>query len=202
MWADLPDREEAGSPNVIGAVALAAAGGRLATSGSTASPPTSSSSPRYAMRAAGGVPGLTIHGPASDDAAAQKVGVVPFTLDGIDHRARRRRPRLRARHRRAQRVLLRAALRRPPARAPPGGDAGRGADGGVAGMVRISFGGYSDSNDVDRVVDAVAQVAAGAVRSSYSPRARRLLGVRPTNPPDLGRAHRAGAQKWLGTRSF
>ena len=25
LWADLPDREEAGSPNVVGAVALAAA---------------------------------------------------------------------------------------------------------------------------------------------------------------------------------
>ena len=33
VWADLPDREEGGSPNVVGAVALAAAVSRLATIG-------------------------------------------------------------------------------------------------------------------------------------------------------------------------
>ena len=41
---------------------------------------------------------------------------------------RRRRPRPRARHRRAERVLLRPALCRPPAVAPTDGDAGRGGD--------------------------------------------------------------------------
>ena len=36
----------------------------------------------------------------------------------------------------------------------------------AAGMVRIGFGADSDGHDVDRVVDAVEQVAAGAVRGA------------------------------------
>jgi hypothetical protein len=34
-------------------------------------------------------------------------------------------------------------------------------------LVRISFGAYNDSHDVDRVADALEQVAAGAVRGIY-----------------------------------
>ena len=34
-------------------------------------------------------------------------------------------------------------------------------------MVRISFGCYSDTADVDRAVDALAQIAAGEVAGSY-----------------------------------
>jgi hypothetical protein len=34
-------------------------------------------------------------------------------------------------------------------------------------MVRISLGGYSDTGDVDRVVDALEQVTAGASRTPY-----------------------------------
>ncbi len=44
------------------------------------------------------------------------------------------------------------------------------ATGGVDGMVRISLGGYSDTGDVDRVIDAVERVAAGAVRATYCKR--------------------------------
>ena len=40
VWADLPDREEGGSPNVVGAVALGAATQALRPSASTGSTPT------------------------------------------------------------------------------------------------------------------------------------------------------------------
>ena len=115
----------------------------------------------------------------------QKVGVVPFTLDGLasgyvaavlghEHGIGVRSGCFCAQPYVAHLLSLQ-----------PTEMLGAAATGGVDGMVRISLGGYSDTGDVDRVVDAVQRVTAGAVRSSYCKRARRLLGARPTNPPDL-----------------
>jgi hypothetical protein len=113
------------------------------------------------------VPGLTIHGPTGDDAVAQKVGVVPFTLDGFasgyvaavlghEHGIGVRSGCFCAQPYVAQLLSIQ-----------PTAMLGAAATGGVDGMVRISLGGYSDTGDVDRVVDAVQRVAAGAVRSPY-----------------------------------
>jgi selenocysteine lyase/cysteine desulfurase len=167
LWADLPDREEGGSPNVVGAVALAAAVARLAEVGLDRIAAHERQLTADALARLAAVPGLTLHGPHGDRAAATKVGVVPFTLDGIDsgvvaaalgyeHGIGVRSGCFCAQPYIAHLLGLR-----------PSDMVGAAADGGVAGMVRISFGAYSDSHDVDRVVDAVEQVAAGAVRGAY-----------------------------------
>ena len=167
LWADLPDREEGGTPNVVGAVALAAAVARLAEVGLDRIAVHEQQLTADALSRLAAVPGLTVHGPHGDGAAATKVGVVPFTLDGVDsgvvaaalgyeHGIGVRSGCFCAQPYIAHLLGLR-----------PADMLSAGADGGVAGMVRISFGAYSDSHDVDRVVDAVAQVAAGAVRGSY-----------------------------------
>ena len=167
VWADLPDREEGGSPNVVGAVALAAAAGRLATIGLDRIAAHEQALTGYAMAQLAAVPGLTIHGPTGDDAARQKVGVVPFTLDGLasgyvaavlghEHGIGLRSGCFCAQPYVAHLLSLQATEM-----------LGAAATGGVDGLVRISLGGYSDSSDVDRVVDAVHRVTAGEVRSSY-----------------------------------
>ena len=145
-------------------------GGRAGwrASGSTGSPPTSRRSPRYAMARLARVPGLTVHGPTGDDAARPKVGVVPFTLDGSasgyvaavlghEHGIGVRGGCFCAQPYVAHLLSL----------ATGGRCSARRRRGGVDGIVRISLGGYSDTGDVDRVVDAVQQVTAGAVRFSY-----------------------------------
>ena len=103
-----------------------------------------------ALSRARAVPGLTPSRPARGVAAAQG-GRVPFTLDGIDsgivaaalgyeHGIGVRSGCFCAQPYIAHLLGLR-----------PADMLSAGADGGVAGMVRISFGAYSDSNDVDRV---------------------------------------------------
>jgi len=81
VWADGPDRDEAGSPNVLGVVALAAAAEEL---GPTAWPALLDH--ERALTAAldaelATVPGLRRLGPAAGD----RLPVVAFTLDGMPH---------------------------------------------------------------------------------------------------------------------
>lgn len=170
IWADLPDREEGGSPNVIGAVALAAAVtflaevglGRIAVHERTL---TGAVTARLAR-----IPGVTLHGPRPGE-VVDKVGVVPFTLDGLE-------PGYVAAvlgHEHGIGVRSGCFCAHPyVARLLGLGptevlDAAR--RGGVSGMVRISLGAYNDAEDVERVVEAVEQVAARAVRGRYLRRA-------------------------------
>ena len=80
VWADGPDREEAGSPNVVGAVALAAAADDLA-----ASWPAVLAHEAAVTRALDAelatVPGLHRYGTTSPD----RLPVAAFGLDGLPH---------------------------------------------------------------------------------------------------------------------
>ena len=165
-WADLPDREEAGSPNVVGAVAMAAAIRTLTDD--RARPHRRPRKRAHAVRdrSTGRGAGLTIHGPTETLGPTAKARRHPVHDRRDRPRVGRRGPRLRARRRGAQRMLLRASVHRPP---PPldRADARRGSSGrrhgdkrGAPGMVRISFGCYNDTGDVDR------RRATGSSRSS------------------------------------
>jgi len=172
-WADLPDREEAGSPNVVGAVALAAALRTLADIGLDRIAAHEAHLTRYAVQRLGQVPGLRVHGPTDPDAMADKVGVVPFTIDGwahglvaavlgyehgigvrsgcfcaqpyISHLLRITEVGARHWFQRARHGLVRDA----------------------PGMVRISFGCYNTTGDVDRAVEALARLVAGHAQVRY-----------------------------------
>jgi cysteine desulfurase / selenocysteine lyase len=176
VWADLPDREEAGSPNVVGAVALAAAIKMLRQIGLDRIAAHESELARYAAARLAGVPGLRLQGPAEHEAPGivdRKVGVIPFTIDGIDHGlvaavlgyehgigvrhgcfcAQPYIHHLLALGRvESARWLGRARL-----------DELRGAP----GMVRISLGAYNDMADIDRAVRALEWLVAGEVQGRY-----------------------------------
>jgi hypothetical protein len=84
LWADLPHREEAGSPNVLGAVALAAATQTLNRVGLERVATHESDLTHHALARLQPVPGLTIQGQSRPDAIASKVGVILFTIEGFD----------------------------------------------------------------------------------------------------------------------
>ncbi len=84
------------------------------------------------------VPGLRLHAPSPRD--VDRVGIVPFTLDGVDH------------------DLVAAILDH---------EHGIGVGRGAHGMVRISFGCYSDARDVHRLVGALHRIAAGEIAGRY-----------------------------------
>jgi cysteine desulfurase/selenocysteine lyase len=172
-WAGLPDREEAGSPNVVGAVAMAAAAQALMEVGMETIANHEAELVAYALQQLNQVPGVTIYGEKDPGRVQEKVGVIPFNLAGVSH------------------FLLAAVL---------GYEGGIGVRSGcfcahpyvvhllqlsetesagwqaqmlagdkshMPGMVRMSFGCYNNHEDVDRLVEMVQRVAAGDYQGEY-----------------------------------
>lgn len=84
-WAQAPDRMEAGSPNVIGAVALAASMNILSKVGMDAVAAHEKELTRYALGKMKDVPGLRLLGSSDPDRVEDRVGVIPFMLEGMPH---------------------------------------------------------------------------------------------------------------------
>jgi selenocysteine lyase/cysteine desulfurase len=84
-WAGLPDREEAGSPNVIGAVAMAAAAQVLMDTGMSAVESHERLLTSYLLRRLRSVPGIEIFGETDPDRLEDRVGVVSFNLPTQHH---------------------------------------------------------------------------------------------------------------------
>lgn len=81
VWADSPDRDEAGSPNVLGAVALAAAAEELTATGWTPLLAHEEALTAALDAELATVPGLRRYGPTTGD----RLPVAAFTLDGVPH---------------------------------------------------------------------------------------------------------------------
>ncbi len=84
-WAGMPDRDEAGSPNVMGAVAMAAAAKTLMEEGMDSVAEHERELTEYALRKLGGMGDIHIFGETDPARSSEKVGVIPFNLDGTDH---------------------------------------------------------------------------------------------------------------------
>jgi selenocysteine lyase/cysteine desulfurase len=82
VWTEPPDREEAGSPNVVGAVALAAAVGEFERLGWDAVEAHDATVGQALRAAVAGVPGVTVLGPGS---GVPTLPVVTFTVEGVPH---------------------------------------------------------------------------------------------------------------------
>jgi selenocysteine lyase/cysteine desulfurase len=84
-WSGPPDREEAGSPNVVGAVALAAAIEQLQAVGMETVAAHEAELTAYALRRLSAVEDLEIIGDADPARAAMRLGVIPFNLRHVQH---------------------------------------------------------------------------------------------------------------------
>lgn len=84
-WAGVPDREEAGSPNVVGAVAMAVAAQVLMEVGMDAVAAHEEHLIAYTLERLREVPGIHIYGETDPARAHEKVGVIPFNLEGMSH---------------------------------------------------------------------------------------------------------------------
>jgi len=84
-WAGMPDRDEAGSPNVVGAVAMAAAAQVLMDVGMDNIAAHEEALIEYSLDRLSGVPGIKVYGETDGAQANGKVGVIPFNLEGISH---------------------------------------------------------------------------------------------------------------------
>lgn len=84
-WAGPPDRDEAGSPNTVGVVALAAAIGQLEAVGMQAVAAHEAELTAYALRRLSQVPGIKILGDTDPERVDQRLGVIPFNLENRSH---------------------------------------------------------------------------------------------------------------------
>jgi cysteine desulfurase / selenocysteine lyase len=168
-WAGLPDRAEAGSPNVLGAVAMAVAAQALMAAGMDGVACHEVSLTEYALRRLEVVAGLTIYGSRQVSGLDDRVGVVPFNVGSIPH------------------ALVAAII---------GYEAGIGVRSGCfcaqsyvahllgrsdrsfrerleahradrPGMVRISFGVYNTCDEVDALVAALERITRRDYRGRY-----------------------------------
>jgi len=173
VWSDPPERDEAGSPNTVGAVALGAAIRQLEAVGMPAVAAHEADLTAYTLEKLQEIKTLLVYGDPDPAGASDRLGVIPFNLEGISH------------------FLVAAVLgfehgigvrngcfcahpyllhlmQVPPDKVQAtrasivAGDRRE-----VPGMVRISFGLYNEKDEVDAAVDALKRVARRGWQGDY-----------------------------------
>jgi cysteine desulfurase / selenocysteine lyase len=85
VWSPPPEREEAGSPNVVGAVALAAAIRQLQSVGLDEVARHEAELTRYALRKMASLPDIKVFGDTNPSRAEERLGVIPLQLTNVPH---------------------------------------------------------------------------------------------------------------------
>jgi selenocysteine lyase/cysteine desulfurase len=172
-WAGPPDRDEAGSPNVVGAVALAQTILSLQEIGMETLARHEAELTAHALSRLQAIDGAELYGLADPERAHERVGVIPFNVRGSDHYkvaavlsfeggiAVRNgcfcaHPYIL----RLLKVSSEDALRHQQ-------DILDGTRVGLPGLVRISFGCYNTVKEVDHAADVLARIAAGDIQGEY-----------------------------------
>jgi cysteine desulfurase/selenocysteine lyase len=83
IWADSPDRDEAGSPNVVGVVGLLAAIQELQSIGMDWVAEHERQLTCYALKKMCGIPNIQVFGCRQADRAIHRVGVIPFLFSNL-----------------------------------------------------------------------------------------------------------------------
>ena len=172
-WSAPPDRDEAGSPNVVGAVALAAAVKALQSIGMAAIADHEAELTAYALERLRTIDSVEIYGDPNPASTRTRLGVIPFNVKGLSHFL--------------VATILSAefgiGVRNGCFCAHPyllhllglspeeSGDVRQRilADDrrDMPGMVRVSFGMYNTAEEVDVLIDAVQRIARGKVYGRY-----------------------------------
>jgi selenocysteine lyase/cysteine desulfurase len=173
VWTVPPEKEEAGSPNTVGAIALAAAIRQLEKVGMDEVAWHEAELTRYALEQLMAIPNLKIFGDKEPSQASERLGVIPLQLERVSH------------------FLVAAIL---------GYEYGIGVRSGcfcahpyilhllglsreeaaevrrqimegdrsdMPGLIRASFGLYNTIEDVDTLVDALKCISAGGFKGKY-----------------------------------
>ncbi|MFZ1729824.1 MAG: aminotransferase class V-fold PLP-dependent enzyme [Bacteroidota bacterium] len=172
-WSAPPAREEAGSPNVPGAIALAAAIHMLESVGMDHIAEHEHLLVDYAIEKMKAVPGIRIYGPVEKDGLADKVGVISFDFPEVPHA-------------KVAAILsveggigvrngcfcahpyIKRLLQLDETEAQKLTDEIMAGDRtNIPGMVRASFGCYNNLDDVDRLVAMLHRIGKGEFNGVY-----------------------------------
>lgn len=173
-WAGLPDRDEAGSPNVVGAVALAASLRFLSKIGMSNVAQHETELTAYALEKLNQIDEVEIFGDTDPQMAHKRLGVIPFRVKGLKH------------------SLIAAILgtewgigvRSGCFCAHPyvtrllnmnqqevdkfGQEVLHGDKSSMPGLVRISFGMYNTKEEVDYLIKALNVIVPGDYKGKYT----------------------------------
>jgi len=84
-WTEPPARDEAGSPNVVGAIALAASIRQLSAVGMDAIAAHEMELTNYLLRELKHLSGIRVYGSSDPDRLDDRLGVIAFTVEGVPH---------------------------------------------------------------------------------------------------------------------
>jgi len=84
-WAEPPERDEAGSPNVVGVVALASSIRILSQVGMDALAAHEMGLTNYTLRGLNSLAGVRIYGSSDPDRVEDRLGVIALAVDGVPH---------------------------------------------------------------------------------------------------------------------
>jgi len=172
-WAGPPDRDEAGSPNTVGAVALAAAISQLEAIGMDQVARHETELTAYALERLATIPELAIFGDRNPGNAASRLGVIPMLVKGISHFKVAAilgyefgigvRSGCFCAHPYILHLLGLSAEEASEVRAHMlAGDKSE-----MPGLIRASFGLYNNTDDVDALVDSLRHIVRGEYQGHY-----------------------------------
>ncbi len=173
VWAAPPDRDEAGSPNVVGAVALALALAELEKIGMERVARHEADLTAHALSRLAANPRIRLFGDPRPETAAERLGAVPFEVDGMSHflvaailgheHAIGVRSGCFCAHPYVLRLLgLNDEQSDQVRRRMAAHDKSE-----MPGLVRMSFGLYNTPEEVDRLAEALEEILQGNVAGRY-----------------------------------
>ena len=163
VWAAPPDRDEAGSPNHVGAIALAAAALTLTDIGMDMVAAHEAELTAYALRRLQEVDGIRLFGDTDPENTANRLGVIPFQLTHMDEFGIGVRNGCFCAHPLILHLLEvdeEESLRVRDEMIHNKRD-------NMPGLIRASFGLYNTMEDVDRFVTALKLISAGKYQGEY-----------------------------------
>jgi len=173
FWADVPEKEEAGTPNVVGAVAMAKALEIMMEIGMDAIAEHEARLTAYALKKLKKIPGIAIYGSVDENEVMDRLGVIPFNLQNMSH------------------ALVAAILNyehgigvrngcfcaHPYIKFLLGVSKDENAEleerilhhdrSKIPGAVRMSFGLYNEEEEIDVFIDALQRIARGEISGDY-----------------------------------
>jgi cysteine desulfurase / selenocysteine lyase len=173
-WTQPPDREEAGSPNTVGAIALAAAITQLEAVGMQAVADHEAYLTAYALDRLSQMPGITVYGNTDPSRAAERLGVIPIQVENVPHFLAAAvlgyefgigvRSGCFCAHPYILHILGLSEEEALQVRSDMlAGDRSK-----MPGLIRASFGLYNTSQEVDLLVDALQRIQEGKYSGSYN----------------------------------
>lgn len=174
LWSAPPARDEAGTPNLVGAVALGKAILSLQEIGLDAIAAHEAGLTQRLLARLPEIGGIRIYGDSNPEASAERLGVVPFSVEGMPHQKVAAildteggiavRNGLFCAHPYALRLL-----REPQARVAGLRDRlEKGLPADLPGLIRISFGVYNRRAEVDTLIGVLSDLAAGRFDGEYA----------------------------------